>query len=80
MLVRSPKGGNKPTPLPYGTSIFDIRLKLPPAKDIETQDAQRVMTLPAALIGCAAGEFVARPADLRAALAMITDASKEWTT
>lgn len=75
LLVRSPKGGNKPTPLPYGTSIFDIRLKLPPAKDIETQDGLRVIALPAALIGCAAGEFVARPADLRAALAMITDAS-----
>ena len=25
LLVRAPKGGNKPTPLPHGTSLFDVR-------------------------------------------------------
>jgi hypothetical protein len=29
LLVRSPKGGNKPTNLLHGTSIFDMRLNMP---------------------------------------------------
>ena len=75
LLVRSPKGGNKPTPLLYGSSIFGIRLELPPPDDIETKDGLRLITLPAALIGCAPGEFAAHPIKLRAALAMLPDAS-----
>jgi hypothetical protein len=75
LLVRSPKGGNKPVQLLYGLSIFDIRLELPRPEDIETKDGLRLITLPAALIGCAPGEFAAHPIDLRAALAMLPDAS-----
>lgn len=75
LLVRSPTGGNKPTELLYGTSIFDIRLQLPPAQDVATRERLRIMNLPAALISCAPGEFAAHPIDLRAALAMLPDAS-----
>jgi hypothetical protein len=75
LLVRSPKGGNKPVQLLYGSSIFDIRLELPLPEDIEMKDGLRVIALPAALIGCAPGEFAAHPIDLRAALAMLPDPS-----
>jgi hypothetical protein len=75
LLVRSPKGGNKPIPLLYGSSIFDHRLELPRPEDIETKDGLRSMKLPAALIRCAPGEFAAHPIELRAALAMLPDAS-----
>jgi hypothetical protein len=73
LLVRSPKGGNKPTLLLFGTSVFDIRLELPPAGDIEVRSGLRVVNLPAALIGCAPSQFADHPNDLRAALAMIPD-------
>ena len=75
LLVRAPKGSNKPTQLLYGTSVFDIRLDLPPARDIETRNGVRIMMLPAALIGCGPGHFAAHPIDMRAALAMLPDAS-----
>ena len=75
LLVRSPKGGNKPTPLLFGTSVFDIRLELPPAEDAQTKDGLRIFNLPAALIGCAPGQFAAHPIEMRAALAMLPDAS-----
>ena len=75
LLVRARKGGNKPTGLPHGTSIFDLRLEVPPAADIEVIDSLRVMRLPAALIHCATSQFLARPVDMRVALAMIPDAS-----
>jgi len=75
LLVRSPRGGNKPINLLYDTSIFDIRLELPSANDIEVREGLRIYTLPAALIACAPSQFVARAFSLRAALAMIRDAS-----
>jgi hypothetical protein len=75
LLVRSPRGNNKPTGLLYGTSVFDVRLDLPPEHDIELRDGVRIITLAAALISCAPSHFIAHPAALRAALAMVPDAS-----
>ena len=49
LLVRSPKGANKPTPLPHGTSVFDVRLELPAEQDRVTIEGVRMMTLAAAL-------------------------------
>ena len=70
LLVRSPKGGNKPTRLLYDTSIFDVRLELPANTDIEIKQDLRVMKIPAALIACGPSEFSARPITTRAVLAM----------
>jgi hypothetical protein len=75
LLVRSPRGGNKPTDLLYGTSVFDVRLNIPPSRDIEVRDGLRVFALPAALISCAPSQFTGHSASLRAALAMVRDAS-----
>ena len=75
LLVRTPKGGNKPTRLLFGTSVFDIRLELPPAGDIEVKNSLNVVNLPVALIGCAPSHFVDHSDDLRAALSMIPDAT-----
>lgn len=75
LLVRATRGGNKPTGLLHDTSIFDLRLEVPVAEDIQVIDRLRVMRLPAALIACAPGYFAARPVETRAALAMIADAS-----
>ena len=75
IVIRAPKGGNKPTLLPHGTSIFDVRLALPPAQDTETRDGLRVFNLPSALIACSPTHFTAQPIIMRAALAAITDAS-----
>lgn len=75
LLARSPKGGNKPLQLPFGTSIFDIRLELPPSVDIEVKNRLRILKLPAALIACSPTQFAASPMNMRAALAMLSDAS-----
>jgi hypothetical protein len=75
LLLRAPKGSNKPTPLPHGTSVFDVRLALPAAGARTTIDGVRAMTLAAALAYCSPDLFRARPVELRAALAMLTDAA-----
>lgn len=76
LLVRSPRGGNKPTELLFGTSIFDIRLELPPPQDMRVLGGMRVYSLPAALISCAPSHFPAHASTLRAALAMVSDSSE----
>lgn len=74
--VRAPKGGNKPTALPFGTSLFDIRASLPAKRDIVEKDALRLYALPAALIEASPAFFQHHAVDARAALASIQDASE----
>lgn len=75
LLVRTPKGGNKPIFLLYNTSILDARLKLPDRNDMERKENLQIMTLPAALISCAPGYYSNNAVEARAALSMISDAS-----
>ena len=76
LLVRTPKGGNKPTSLLHETSILDVRLNLPNKNDVEKKENLRIMTLPAALISCAPGYYSNNAVEARAALSTISDASE----
>ena len=76
LLVRAPKGGNKPIGLIHDTSIFDVRLEMPPRADRAILNGVRLYSLPAALLGCAQCQFESRPTELRAALAMVRDPSE----
>ena len=80
LVLRSPRGSNKPTGLLHGTSLLDLRLKLPGKNEITEISGEgfrglRIMTLPAALIACAPSLFAVRPLELRLALSMMNDAS-----
>jgi hypothetical protein len=76
LLVRTPKGGNKPLSLLHKTSILDARLKLPDKADMERKENLQIMTLPTALISCAPGYYSNNAVEARAALSMISDASE----
>ena len=76
LIVRTPKGGNKPISLLHNTSIMDVRLKLPDEKDIQSQEKIQMMTLPAALISCAPGYYSNYVVEARAALSTVSDASE----
>jgi hypothetical protein len=75
LLVRSPKGGNKPTRLPHNTSLLDLKLDLTEEKRRQQSDKLRIYTLPASLVFSGPGLFRQNSTDARAALAMIQDAS-----
>ena len=75
LLVRSPKGGNKPTTLPFGTSLFDVRYTMPKKGDIVEKDGLRLYTVPAALVVCPEQFFRQASTEVRAAMAMVKDAS-----
>lgn len=77
LLVRAPKGDNKITNLLHGTSLLSVRLGMPEEKDIDvTGEGLRLYALAPALIDCPPALFQQNPTDLRAALAMIRDASE----
>jgi hypothetical protein len=75
LLVRSPKGGNKPTKLPHETSLFDVRLELPNEDEIVEKDGLRLYSVPAALAASSERFFRQASTDVRAAMAMVKDAS-----
>jgi len=75
LLVRSPKGGNKPIQLLHGTSLFDIRASLPAERDRVEQDRLRLFSVPAALLESSPNYFQQHPIDARTVLATIADAS-----
>lgn len=76
LLVYSHKGDNKVTPLPFETSLFNVRYNLPPKNDIENKNHLRVYSLAPALISSSQLFFTKYPIDTRAALATIHDASE----
>jgi len=75
LLVRTPKGGNKPTELPFGTSLFDVRYTMPKAEQVVEKNGLRLYSLPTALVTCPEPFFRQASTDIRAALAMVKDAS-----
>lgn len=76
LLVRAPAGGNKPTPLLHGTSIYDVRAGLPPPQGTAALDGLRLYTPAAALIEASPAYFAQHPIDARTVLAQFADASE----
>lgn len=75
LFIRSPKGNNKITSLPYETSLFDAAYAMPDAKEINIANSMRVFSLSSALIYCGPKFFTQNPSDTRTALSLIRDAS-----
>lgn len=75
LVVRAPKGGNKPMALLHGTSLFDVRSALPEAGDIVEREGLRLYSAPAALLAVSEDFFRRCPTDARAAMATVKDAS-----
>jgi hypothetical protein len=75
LIVRTPKGGNKPTAMPHGTSLFDVRNAMPPTNEIVETDGLRMFSVPAALVNVSEDFLRRRSTDVRAAMATVRDAS-----
>ena len=75
LLVRAPKARNKVTPLPYETSLFDLRSSMPAAGETVEKEGLRLFSVASALIACAPGFFTQNATDARAALSIVRDAS-----
>lgn len=76
LMVRSPKGNNKPTPLPHNTSLFNLKTSLLPAGQTSMEQGVRIYNLQAALVYSTPGIFTSNAIDVRTALSLIRDASE----
>lgn len=76
VLVRSPDGNNKPTPLPHNTSLFNLKSDIPAAGQTVITKGIRMYDLRSALIYSAATVYTRSAIDARTALSMIRDASE----
>ena len=74
LVIRTPYGNNKPTPLPYHTSLFNMKSAVP--DDYLVERGIRMYGLQGTLIYCSAAGFAKNPIDARTALSLIRDASE----
>lgn len=75
LLVRAPRGRNRVTPLPHGTSLLEVRAAMPAVQDVVTLDGMRAFGLAGALVACSPRFFRTNPVDVRTALALADGAS-----
>ena len=61
LIVRTPRGGNKPTALPHDTSLFDVRSSLPAETETVERDGLRLFSVPAALVSSPAASRLRSP-------------------
>ncbi len=76
LIVRTPKGGNKPIMLLHDTSLLDIRLNIPEKPNLTVKNGVRIMQLPLALVSVSLGHFTSCTIEMKTALAMLTDDSE----
>ncbi|MEO6175343.1 MAG: Fic family protein [Flavobacterium circumlabens] len=76
LIVRSPQGNNKPTPLPYNTSLFNLKTSIPVPAQIEIQKGIRMYNRQSALIYSSPSLYIHNAIDARTTLSMISDASE----
>lgn len=76
LLVRSPDGNNRPTPLPHNTSLFNLKTDIPPASQTVIEKGIRMYNLQSAIIYAGAPVYTHHAIDARTGLSMIRDASE----
>ncbi len=76
LVVRTAKGTNHPTTLPFGTSLWSWQIPLPKLASVITIEGIQVMTLASAIVYCTPTIFKTNPIEVRTCLAMIGDASE----
>jgi fido (protein-threonine AMPylation protein) len=76
LIVNAIEGSNKSIPLLYGTSLLEMKSSLPYKESIVEINGIRMLSLQASLIYCSVAMFERNAVDVRAALALITDASE----
>lgn len=76
LIVISPKGTNNMRELPFGTSIYDLKIEeMPPAEDLAGKNGLRVYTPSVALVRAPAAFFHRSPVEALMALVSVRDAS-----
>lgn len=76
LLIRSPKGNNNTTALPFETSLVDTRQDIPRGEDMVERNGLRLYTIEAGLISASPNFFRQYANEARALLAALPDTSR----
>jgi hypothetical protein len=76
VVVNSPKGTNNKIELPFGTSLYDLKVPaMPAAENLVTRDDLRLFSPAASLVGVGETFFARNPVESQVVLASLPDAS-----
>jgi fido (protein-threonine AMPylation protein) len=75
VVVYSPEGANNTVALLFGTSLYDLKSKMPPDGDLMVKDGLRLFTSAAALLRVPEDFMRRNPLEVQVVLASIKDAS-----
>jgi hypothetical protein len=71
LIIKSPKANNFKTDLPFGTSLFHMKSKLPLKSEVELVDGLRVLSLSSALVNASSNTYIKNATDMRTALSLV---------
>lgn len=71
LIIKSPKANNFKTDLPFDTSLFHLKSKLPLKSEVEVVDGLRVLSLSSALVHASSNTYTQNGTDMRTALSLV---------
>jgi len=71
LIIKSPKANNFKTDLPFDTSLFHIKSKLPLKSEVELVDGLCVLSLSSALVNATSNTYIQNATDMRTALSLV---------
>ena len=71
LIIKSPKANNFKTDLPFDTSLFHMKSKLPLNSEVEVLDGLNVLSLSSALVNASSNTYLQNATDMRTALSLV---------
>lgn len=71
LIIKSPKANNFKTDLPFDTSLFHMKSKLPLKSEVEVLDGLNVLSLSSALVNASSNTYLQNATDMRTALSLV---------
>ena len=71
LIIKSPKANNFKTDLPFDTSLFHMKSKLPLKSEVEVLDGLNVLSLSSALVNASSNTYLQKATDIRTALSLV---------
>ena len=75
LIIKSPKANNFKTDLPFDTSLFHMKSKLPLKSEVEILDGLNVLSLSSALVNASSNTYLQNATNMRTALSLVKSSS-----
>lgn len=75
LIIKSPKANNFKTDLPFETSLFQLKSKLPLKSEVVQINGLRVLSLASALVNASLNTYSQNSTDVRTALSLVNSSS-----